>query len=51
MNNKTVLQIAIEKINLAIVELLISKKELDVNVKCILDYLFNNIFENQISSS
>lgn len=33
--NKTALQIAIEENNFAIVELLLSKKELDVNAKCI----------------
>lgn len=34
-NNKTALQIAIEESNLAIVDILLSKKELDVNAKSI----------------
>lgn len=41
-NNKTALQIAIEESNLAIVDILLSKKELDVNAKSI-SFFFKKI--------
>lgn len=47
--NKTPLHIAIEKMNLPIVQLLLSNPKIDVNIKSIQNIMIFILFQNNIS--